>query len=106
MLNSALLSAYERMSYFCAGDFRIAQWCLLEPNAKIFFYIQEAENAVQQHAINKAVIYACIIHLSSYTALCQMLSYSGICCGPRPGAPSILQNTSILYVPMLWGQHH
>lgn len=40
MLNSDLLSAYERMSYFCAGDFRIAQWCLLEPNAKIFFYIQ------------------------------------------------------------------
>lgn len=43
MLISDLLSVYERMCCnFCAVDFRIAQQCLLEPNAGIFFYIQEA----------------------------------------------------------------
>lgn len=43
MLNSDLLSVYERMSYnFCAVDFRIAQQCLLEPNVEIFFYVQKA----------------------------------------------------------------
>lgn len=85
MLNSDLLSAYERMSYFCAGDFRIAQWCLLEPNAKIFFYIQEAESAALQHAINKAVICACSTHLPSCAALGQVFSIVLFTVAPAQG---------------------
>lgn len=69
MLSSDLLSAYKRMSYFCAGDFRIAQWCLLEPNAKIFFYIQEAEDAALQHAIHRQWLTR-VSHISFHTQPC------------------------------------